>query len=662
MLRLLHENPEYKTPDLLRSVKLRVEKLLPQCNMQELCEILCWTVRIMNIASSGFLAEIVSDVVPRIEYIMHDLQIIDLLQVGQALVAITSPSVEDGTEDGTEYRDGTGGGYATFLSRRGTLFLNQIIPNWVSFLQSYHSRLNTLIRNLPPEIHDFCLRSCSDDAPAQAVVSVLRILAYTVVEIPRDVEEKLMQIASIQARRYDNWQFGMSLWSLATLRHTRRLSFIPRDIISITLERGVDIMPTLLPRHIANSLWALGLLSYGNFERSASTVLEKFIVQIEDRLITLTKNALCIFELRHVVNIFWGFAKLNFRPKGICISGLMDRVRCLHVHDWGNVDFKVMIFALNFFGFENTHPFVELVLTQTQHVTTLGVLDLIEGRSEAISGELDSYEHVMDEKRGVAESKSMHNDYDTQLPRNNCGYARDKLHEMSVPRRKKKSTPLESATITAGVSVESGETFDQNVLARGLLDVANETKKRQGQGEASGRRTSDQPLGRPDGEVNDSVLRNETEVVHDVAGKNTVKRHEHESGEGAAQDRLTDLRKETQEAAREKATTAEGQMEQRKGLGDVSLVAIHPPAHDSCTTRKNSHEHPLPDGWEERISARTSTTYYYNKLMNVSSWQRPLCDTAFSTGATDETAVTTTTKKRIASVQHATQVKRRKGS
>jgi hypothetical protein len=619
----------------------------------------------MNCASSGFLAEIVSDLVPRIEYIMHDLQIIDLLQVGQAIIAITSPSVEDGTEDGTEYRDGTGGGYATFLSRRGTLFLNQIIPNWVSFLQSYHSRLNTLIRNLPPEIHDFFLRSCSDDAPAQAVVSVLRILAYTVVEIPRDVEEKLMQIASIQARRYDNWQFGISLWSIATLRYTRRLSFIPRDIISMIIGRGVDIMPTLLPRHIANSLRALGLLSYGDLERSASTVLTKFIFQIEDRVITLTRDALCNFELRHVVNIFWGFAKLNFRPKDIFISGLMDRVRCLPVDDWGNVDFKEMIFALKFFGYENTHPFVELVLTQTQHVTTLGVLDLIDGRSEAISGELDLHEHVMDEKKRVVESKNMHNDYDTLLPRNDCGHVRDELHEMSIPRKKSKSTTLESATITAGVSVEAGETFDQNVLARGSLDVASETKKRQGQGEASGRRsgkrpTSDQPLGRPDGDINDSALRNETEVAHDVAGKNTVKKHENESGEGAAQDRLRDLRKETQEVAREKATTAEVQMEQMEGLEAVSMHTS--PAQDSCTTRKNSHRHPLPDGWEERISARKGTTYYYNKLMNVSSWQRPLCDTTFSTVATDETAVTTTTKKRIASVQHATQVKRRKGT
>ena len=623
ILRLLHENPEYRTPDLLRSVKLRVQELLPQCNMQELCEILCWTVRIMTCASSGFLAEIVSDLVPRIEYIMHDLQIIELLQVGQAIVAITSPSVEDGTEDASEYRDGTAGGYATFLSRRRTLFLNQIIPNWESFLQSYHSRLNTLIRNLPPEIHDFCLKRCSGDAPAQAVVSLLRILAYTVDEIPRDVEEKLMQIASIHARRYDNWQFGMSLWSIATLRYTRRLSFIPRDIISMILGRGVDIMPTLLPRHIANSLWALGLLSYGDFERSASTVLTKFIFQIEDRVITLTKNALCNFELRHIVNIFWGFAKLNFRPKGYLISGLMDRVRCLPVDDWGNVDFKDMIFALRFFGYENTHPFVELVLTQTQHVTTLGVFDLIEGRSEAISGELDSHEHVMDENKGVAESKNMHNDYDTPLPHNDSGHVRDELHELSIPRQKIKSTPLESATITA-----------------------------------SGRY---RPLGRTAGDINDSVLRNEREVVHDVAGKNAVTRHENESGEGAAQDRLRDLRKETQEAAREKATTAERQMEQREGLEVVRLVAIHPcPAQDSCTTRKNSHEHPLPDGWEERISATKGTTYYSNKLMTVSSWQLPLCGTTFSTGATDETAVTTTTKKRIASVQHATQVKRRK--
>jgi hypothetical protein len=87
--------------------------------------------------------------------------------------------------------------------------------------------------------------------------------------------------------------------------------------------RGVDIMPTLLPRHIANSLRALGLLSYGDLERSASTVLTKFIFQIEDRVITLTRDALCNFELRHVVNIFWGFAKLNFRPKDLDLTATL---------------------------------------------------------------------------------------------------------------------------------------------------------------------------------------------------------------------------------------------------------------------------------------------------------------------------------------------------
>ena len=60
-----------------------------------------------------------------------------------------------------------------------------------------------------------------------------------------------------------------------------------------------------------------------------------------------------------------------------------------------------MIFALTFFLYEITHPFVELVLTRTQHVTTLGVIDLIEVRSEEISGELDLHDHVMDEKKGV---------------------------------------------------------------------------------------------------------------------------------------------------------------------------------------------------------------------------------------------------------------------
>ena len=338
MLQALAECPEFASEDLISDFIHLLPKTMQKANTQELCETFAALAKIFSSKRKlvGIdAAEVIAAVVAHIREKINEFTMLDLARVCTGIVMLG-----EGVQGEDESKLGNAWAATTRVRLKAGKVHGQSIEGWDAFLDEVREKMFARMRT-------------SDELAQIHFSVVIRVFAYIANTIPPDVEEKLVLLAKDQVLCFDSHDVNISLWSIAQLQD--RLARFDRGVISMIIRRGVDIVLTLQAHACSNCVWGLATISCKASSFQEST---EFLRLIEDRVITLLAQNPDSFQIKHVKNMLWGMARLQYKPTRKLVSALLDRLRCISSEEledqWRGGDPQLLKKALKDLGFDST--------------------------------------------------------------------------------------------------------------------------------------------------------------------------------------------------------------------------------------------------------------------------------------------------------------------